>query len=36
MEQLGVGNAMCGEVLWHTECASAMATATTGQNQTPK
>jgi hypothetical protein len=36
MEQLGVGKATPWEVLWRTECASPVATATTIQNQTPK
>jgi len=35
-EQLGVGKAMPGEVLWHTEQPSPVATATTIQNHTPQ
>jgi hypothetical protein len=31
-----VGKATPGKVLWHTDWASPVATATTIQNQTPK
>jgi hypothetical protein len=34
-ELLSVGNAMPGEVLWHPEWTSAVATATTIQDQAP-
>jgi len=34
-ERLGVGIAMPGEVLWHAEWASPVATAMTIHNQTP-
>jgi hypothetical protein len=36
MERLGVGKATPMEVLWHTEWASPVATASTIQNQAPK
>ena len=35
-ERLGVGNAMAGELSWHTKWVSPVATATTIENQTPK
>jgi len=35
-ERLGVGKATPGEVSWHAQWASPVATATTIQNQTPK
>jgi hypothetical protein len=35
-ERLGMGKATPGEVLWRTEWASPVATATTIQNQTPE
>jgi len=36
MEQLGVGKATPGELLWRAEWASPVATAKTIQNEAPK
>jgi len=36
MEQLGVGEATPGEVLWHAEWLSPVVTATTIQNHGPE